>query len=542
MKKTILLSIFAIVGITLQVQSRNIYFRMSTNTTDWSYIAADTAHIVVDYIDGNSFNTLLNTYRANDTILVSKGTYTIDAGIALKTGQKLYGGFDGTSSSLVIRATSDLDGNGIIEPWEFTNATEITSSVPAAYAMTLANNSIVDGLTFKGINNTATAAASIISIYSSVTGSFMRNVTIKDCNVTSTSAAVYILNGSAGTIQNCMIQNNTMSITGGSFASFGGGLFLTSTNAKAIGCIVRGNKITNVVNTKAKGGGVFLQLGAKLINSVVYNNQTDGQGGGVFINDATSEAINCTVAKNKCGLTGGGVFLNAGGKFNNSIVWSNLENFSTTAISNDIYYGGTASAYTTDYLAYGIIEKATTNTYPALANVKLLTSGEFADNTLDGTNSDLAPKFKNPSTMIGAPADPSAILQANYKLLTGSPCLDFASNTLLNTLGITTDLMNGTRFVNTTADLGAYEFGSLPPTALNNIFDKSTYSVYRNGSNLVVSGLSGESYVSLYELNGTLLQNIKSTENQVSIPVAQRAVYIVKVKTLTTTGTVKAIF
>ena len=99
MKKTILLSIFALIGISMQVQSRNIYFRMSTNTTDWSYIAADTAHIVVDYTDGNSFNTLVNSYRANDTILVAKGVYTIDAPIALKAGLKLYGGFDGTNSS-----------------------------------------------------------------------------------------------------------------------------------------------------------------------------------------------------------------------------------------------------------------------------------------------------------------------------------------------------------------------------------------------------------------------------------------------------------
>ena len=68
MKKTILLSIFALVGFFMQVQSRNIYFRMSTNTTDWSYIAADTAHIVVDYIDGNSFNTLLNSLDVSEEV------------------------------------------------------------------------------------------------------------------------------------------------------------------------------------------------------------------------------------------------------------------------------------------------------------------------------------------------------------------------------------------------------------------------------------------------------------------------------------------
>ena len=205
--------------------------------------------------------------------------------------------------------------------------------------------------------------------------------------------------------------------------------------------------------------------------------------------------------------------MNNGGICNNTIVWSNMENSSGTLMANDIYFGGTSAvktAFKTDYLAYGIKENATGVTaLPDLLNCKLLTSGEFADNTFDGI-SDLAPKFKNPTTTIGFPADISAITQANYKLLNGSPCLDFASNALLNTLTITTDLMNGTRFVNTTADLGAYEFGSVPPTALNNIFDKSVYSVFKNGNSLTVKGLSGENTVSLFEINGTLLQNVRS--------------------------------
>ena len=206
--------------------------------------------------------------------------------------------------------------------------------------------------------------ANIIAIYTTSTGSVLRNSTIKDCSVTST-VAVYTVVVNTGTVQNCLIQNNTINNTTGAGTSNGAGLYLTGTAARGIGCVIRGNKSINFTTSKSKGGGVFMQSGAKLINCVVYNNENQGQGGGVYINDATTEVINCTVAKNKSGLTGGGIYMNSGAICNNTIVWSNLENSSTTAMSNDIYYGGTSAAKTTfqtDYLAYGINEKATSVT------------------------------------------------------------------------------------------------------------------------------------------------------------------------------------
>jgi len=516
---------------------------MSTNTTDWTNITADATHVIVDYSDGNSFNTLINAYLATDTIWVAKGTYTIDLAIALKADQKMYGGFDGTEISPSARAKSDLDGNGDVEPWEFTNATEITSPV-STNALTFGINSIADGLTFKNITITNNATnANIIAIFSSATGSVLRNSIVKDCSVTST-VAVNTVTASNGIVQNCLMQNNSLNNTTGAGTSNGAGLYLTGALSRGIGCVIRGNKTLNLTTSKSKGGGVFMQSGAKLINCVVYNNENQGQGGGVYVNDATTEVINCTVAKNKSGLTGGGIYMNGGGICNNSIAWSNMENSSSTAIPNDVYYGGTSAAKTTfqnDYLAYGLNEKSLTVTaLPDLANCKLITSGEFADNTLDGIT-DFAPKFKNPTTTIGAPADISSIQQANYKLLTGSPCIDFASNALLNTLTITTDLMTGTRFVNTKSDLGAYEFGSVPTTAVKNI-KNSNYKVFKNGQGLVVTGLSGENTISVFGLNGVLLQNISTIESEISLPITQKGVYVLKIKTVSTSETLKAIF
>jgi hypothetical protein len=459
---------------------------MATNASDWSNITADDTHVIVDYTAGTDLAALINAYVATDIIWVAKGTYTISTTISLKANQSLFGGFAGTESSLADRAISDLDGNGLVEPWEFTNATEITSSTPVVNSFLFGTNAIIDGITVRDIHNTSstTGATTVMYIYSGVSGCILRNLTMKNCYVSSSTASPYIINASNGTLQNCLIQNNSIEVTtGGTGTSFGGGLFLSSASTKAIGCVIRGNKSINVTATKAKGGGVFMQTGAKLINCVVYNNESQYYGGGVFCNDVNSEVINCTIAKNKAGGgSGGGVYMNGGGIVYNTIVWGNIYN-STTA--NDIY--SSASSATVNNLAYGI-GSGTFTASPL--NVKILTSGASADNTTDGSGT-LAPKFINPTTAVGAPTDgttTTAMTQANFKLGATSPGLDYSSNNQLNTLSITTDLMGSSRFMNTTADLGAYELPFLSgSTNVSSLLDCSTCDVnVQNGGTLTI--------------------------------------------------------
>ena len=483
MKKTILLSFIALFSVCTQLFSVNYYIRLSTNTSHWSNITPDATHVIVNYTAGADFGALVNGYAASSVVWVAKGTYTIATTIQLKTNVTLFGGFSGSefaTDALSSRATSDLDANGMTEPWEFTNSTEIvsTNTTPTFSAFIFYSSSagaIVDGVTVKGIvvtSSTSTLPQVILSSYAA-TGCAFKNSIVKDCTVSSSGTAK--VNGAVsignGTIENCLIQNNTSSYTGtaANVNTFGGGLSViggsSTTNyssPKAIGCIIRGNKSNNPITAGAcRAGGAYILANnatsyPKMINCLVYNNETNGQGGGVYIEGNTSEAINCTVANNKSGLDGGGVFFCYSGIFNNSIVWGNLQ-FSTTP--HDIYFGGTSNAnYSTDYLAYSFKAKAAAQTYPALVNTKILASS----NTTDGTGT-VAPKFVNPTSFAGIPSATDggvqqlAMTTANFKLGVGSPCLDYTNNTLLNNLSITTDLLGLTRFVNITADMGAYE-------------------------------------------------------------------------------------
>ena len=59
---------------------------------------------------------------AGDNVFVKAGIYSFSA--ALWTNDRnFYGGFAGTEALPSDRQKSDLDNNGIVEPWEFSNQT-----------------------------------------------------------------------------------------------------------------------------------------------------------------------------------------------------------------------------------------------------------------------------------------------------------------------------------------------------------------------------------------------------------------------------------
>ena len=548
MKKTILLSFIALFSVSTQVFSGSYYLRMSTNTSQWSNITQDATHEIVDFYPGEDFAVVLNSFLDGDVLWIAGGTYTISSSIQPKTNVTIIGGFSGSESVTSLsssRPKSDLDGNGMVEPWEFTNATEIvsTNTTPTFNAFLFYASSagaIVDGVTVKGIivnSATTTIPSVIVSSYLGV-GCVFKNSIVKDCSVSSTAnakvwGAVSLGNG---TIENCLIQSNTSSYTGVQIINaFGGGLSLIGgsgtnvSNPNAIGCVIRGNKSYNLNSPGAcrAGGAYILASNAtsypKMINCLVYNNETNGQGGGLYIEGNNSEAINCTVANNKSGLNGGGVFMLWSGIFNNSIVWGNLQ-YNTTP--HDIFLGGTSNAnYFTDYLAYGFKDKATAQTYPAFANTMTLAPS----NTTDGTGT-VAPKFVNPTSFAGIPSATDggvqqlAMTKANFQLGVGSPCLDYASNTLLNALNITTDLMRNSRFVNTTADLGPYE-GAVA-TGMNEV--KFDYGIYGANQNIVLSGLPLGQTLTVYNFAGQLVKNIKIYNSSMSIGIS-KGIYLVRV-------------
>jgi hypothetical protein len=115
-------------------------------------------------------------------------------------------------------------------------------------------------------------------------------------------------------------------ITGGSADSgsdddtYGGGVFVDSSNVTINNCIIRDNYAYNW------GGGVFVYYGSASISSCqISNNSCDNRGGGLYTNGSPVDIVNCTVWNNDAYSEGGGLYDFNYGDTNiiNGIFWAN---------------------------------------------------------------------------------------------------------------------------------------------------------------------------------------------------------------------------
>ena len=115
-----------------------------------------------------------------DNLWIAGGTYTIPGTTTFNQGNtNMYGGFSGNEAYLSSRPKTDLDGNGIVEPWEFTNATILTFNVTDITAISF-TGSAFDGFTLSAtaiMNNNTTACVYSLSDWTN----FVNN-TIKKLN------------------------------------------------------------------------------------------------------------------------------------------------------------------------------------------------------------------------------------------------------------------------------------------------------------------------------------------------------------------------
>ena len=77
------------------------------------------------WTDTKDLAAAITAATSSDEIWVKAGTYNATATILSLVSKKIYGGFAGTESVKTERVKSDMDGNGLTEPWEFTNESKI---------------------------------------------------------------------------------------------------------------------------------------------------------------------------------------------------------------------------------------------------------------------------------------------------------------------------------------------------------------------------------------------------------------------------------
>jgi hypothetical protein len=292
-------------------------------------------------------------------------------------------------------------------------------------------------------------------------------------------AGVYLANG---VVRDCVIQNCTAS---GS-STVGAGLYIT--NGVVTNCIIRNNSL----EWGATGGGAYLNKAGLVVDCVISNQSTGGGGGNsagahcqqggivrrcrIVGNSAQNStgyggirlyqgglAEYCVISNNTVGgYIGGGAGLYQGGTLRNCLVANNVSTRTTDAgagvymigggsIENCTIVGNTASAGQGGglYATGGAVTNTILYFNTASSGANFYTNGAVSF-AYDCTT----PAVPGPGNLTDDPQFVNAAV-ANYRLLSGSPCLNVGAT--LGWMSGAPDLDGSARVAGAGVDLGVYE-------------------------------------------------------------------------------------
>lgn len=561
--------------------ARKVYVKLGTDTQAWSNVVEDNDNVVITLPSGSSDFVLnvIDQLQEGDEVWVAKGVYENSATMILnadnnRTDVTLYGGFIGTETSIEQRAKSDVDGNGIVEPWEFTNVTNFKGKGSADDAsstfvmLSMQSGTTVDGVTISDNYYTGqTASGGSIGGSGTVRNTIFRNLVTenKTDGKNITGGGIYI---SGGHVDGCLIESCAAIQTANNGGqNQGGGVLIYGVSDNNCGIRTPSGYLKNSIirNCKSEGGSkpmgaaIFYKNGAIVENCVIANNAStrgangtkDGQGviQGHIKGDATYEVnrfINCTIVNNVADIytiffeaactevyncicwgntTGGKDYPTQDSDYNNNIRW---------AAESNVKSGTYPYVESFAYNSAGIYNIASVqNTYsPILLSFPLV---EGTSET-EGEN----PEFVNPTIYPGlaiTDEDMDNIRKANWSLKEGSPLInagvntpnnmgEFVANATLPTSLPEMDLLGKVRVGN--FDLGAYEFGAVSGIRKSTI--DTTCRIFSNEGALQILGLNDVAIVQIYALDGALVYNATIDTENVVLPMSLKGCYVVKVQ------------
>lgn len=565
------LTVFVLAIGAQELQATTWYVRLQGSTA-W---ADKPAELIKTVDPNNGVYNMINAVVANvDTVWVASGTYYLNAMIpALKPNRVVIGGFAGTENAISERALADMDGNGLVEPWEFANPTIFEPSETMAAdnqrAMVLNNtstNAVVDGIIFQNYHNKNTTG--IIFINQQPTGK-IRNTVLRNSSITVGSGFVNgIFTVNSGEAINCVVEfctvENTAATGGGADGAFRviGNSVAGVNSGRAIGCVARGNKVISASPSTGRGGGFAVGSlanstnGTALINCIAYNNYSSADGGGILlINvrqplEGRDSVVNCTAVNNVSGAQGAGIAVVAGGYLYNTVAWGNT-GAGETATDIAFMNGGTVDTpnkfyvnnITGNYAKFANTwQEDDAVHFPQLTKVVNLTAATsilLADrpsntNDVAGDPTLYAPKFENPTAFQGCssangfdgeptPAEIIAIRQANWTPKQYSPLINAGNAVYITVL---TDLKGEARVQEDAPELGALEIDhTLTGTIING---KLGFTLAKSGNEILLSGIDGRFEVYVYDTNARLIKTLRSND-AVSFSLSHRGIYILHV-------------
>ena len=263
-----------------------------------------------------------------------------------------------------------------------------------------------------------------------------------------------------------------LTITGGSIANDGGGIYVTTGTAALEDCTVTGNRLSE---RSSRGAGICNTGTLTVTNCVVSGNTTDGRGGGIF-NSGTLTVADSVITGNR----NSGIYQNQGTvTVTDSIITENsadtgggiYHSSGTLALTNCTVSGNSASRYGggifTIFISgdIGIYNSIIVRNTAAGAESDIhknsldavLRAGNTLSSYTDWTESENCLEY-DPSLPLFADAE-----SGDYTLAAGSQAIDAGDNDLVTA---ETDLAGNPRIVGGTVDLGAYEYQGSGPEQL----------------------------------------------------------------------------
>jgi hypothetical protein len=271
------------------------------NGSSWNNSSGDLQYMINQTSPGGEVWVAKGTYkpirRAHTTDTITPNNR--DNAFVIKTGVRVYGGFDGTETTLSKRNfhenISILSGN--------LGDTLITDD-NAYHVVVCAGNlviAVLDGFTIKDGNANGTGNISVsgdslsrgsgggISVINTFASPRLSNLTVKDNKASANGGGISIL-FSLPIITNCIFSGNEA-------GTEGGGIYLSLSPINIINTIINGNKSgsgsgifafysssLNLVNVTISGntnfGMVNFNTSPQIKNSIIYGNGSGGMRGG----------------------------------------------------------------------------------------------------------------------------------------------------------------------------------------------------------------------------------------------------------------------
>ena len=465
---------------------------------------------------GTSLQVAIDGASLNDEVWVAGGIYyttaTTDRTIAfsMRNEVAIYGGFEGSEVQL-----SDRDlTNGLtsILSGEIGAAGIADNSYKVVYNQQLDSTAILDGFIIEFGNddrspsNSGNGLGGGLYNHGYNPGGFCHPI-VRNClfrgNTASWGAGAFNNGYNGGntlpTYINCVFTQNHALIEAGGMDSYGVGGTASPTVINSI--FYENSSATNVGAMYAWGGsGGNCQ--PVLINCAFINNSATNGYGGAFIADNLDQGA--TTSSGTCIVT-----------LQNCIVWNNT----ATGDGPQFYIRGTGAQVVATY-----------------SDINL--TGQNSPNVISGPgtgNIDSDPLFGD---IAGGPGLDGTWMTADdgLQLLNNSPCIDAGDNNGV----FVTDLLSNNRIVNSTVDMGSYEYmnpiGGIDDKLLNlnvELFPNPTNGIL----NVSLSNLKMDDFaISLMDVNGRLVlgDEIKAAteefEYQIDMSQFEQGVYFVSVR------------